>query len=79
MFPFWCNNSGGGVWTVDKVTEKKNQQRGVGMAITLLDMLPVANLLNIICLGMLFVVAKFGNQGLYCFVDINFKDPPHNH
>ena len=64
--------------TVDKVTDKQNLRQVVGMTINLLDALPVANLLNNTCPGIMFVASKFGNQYLNRFVGINTTAADHN-
>lgn len=74
--PFRCDDGGGGVRTVDEVTDKQNRWRVVGTTIALLDTLPVTNSINITRLGMLLLrlrlrtavrSATAGAQDLGCF------------
>ena len=71
----------GDVYKVSFDLEKKSSGESivVGMSLTLLDTLPVANSLNVSKKGMLFVASEFGDHGLYQFERIDFPDAPTNH
>ena len=65
----------GDVYKVTLQLDKGDKTKILGMNISLLDTLPVANALNISKLGLLFCAAEFGDHNLYEFnaIDIEGK------
>jgi splicing factor 3B subunit 3 len=66
----------GDVFKVTLDRNSKDKTKVTGMTVSLLDVLPVANALNVSKLGMLFVAAEFGDHALYQFERIDLPDAP---
>ena len=63
----------GDVFKVSIRLDKNDVTKVVGLTISLLDTLPLANSLNISKLGMLFLAAEFSDHSLYQFKEINIE------
>lgn len=66
----------GDVFKVMLQTDPADKTKVVGMTVSLLDVLPVANSMNVSKLGTLFVAAEFGDHMLYQFERIDLPDAP---
>lgn len=64
----------GDVYKVMLKMDPSDKTKVIGMTVSLLDTLPVANSLNISKLGMLFCSAEFGDHALYQFDRIDLPD-----
>lgn len=64
----------GDVYKITLKLDPANKTLVTGMALSLLDTLPVANALNVSKLGMLFVGAQVGDHHLYQFERIDLPD-----
>jgi len=66
----------GDVYKVTVQVDPEDKTKIVGLQACVLDVLPVANSLNVSKLGMLFVAAEFGDHSLYQFERIDLPDAP---
>ena len=64
----------GDVYKVAIRLDPNDKTKVVGITVSLLDTLPVANSLNVSKLGMLFVAAEFGDHSLYQFERIDVEE-----
>ena len=64
----------GDVYKVTVKLDPSDKSKVVGLVISVLDTLPVANSLNISKLGMLFIPAEFGDHALYQFERIDIEE-----
>jgi len=64
----------GDVYKVSIRLDAEDKTKVVGITVSLLDTLPVANSLNVSKLGMLFIPAEFGDHVLYQFERIDVED-----
>jgi splicing factor 3B subunit 3 len=71
-----AQNELGDVYKVTVAVDPVDKTKVVGITVALLDVLPVANSLNVSKLGMLFVAAEFGDHNLYQFDRIDLPDAP---
>jgi len=71
-----AQNEFGDVYKVDVKLNPEDKTKVVGLTVSFLDILPLANSLNVSKLGMLFVAAEFGDHNLYQFERIDIPDSP---
>jgi splicing factor 3B subunit 3 len=71
-----AQNELGDTYKVTVDVDPVDKTKVVGLSIALLDVLPVANSLNVSKKGMLFVAAEFGDHNLYQFERIEIPDAP---
>jgi splicing factor 3B subunit 3 len=71
-----AQNEMGDVYKVDIDVDPDDKAKVIGMTVSLLDVLPVANALNVSKLGFLFVAAEFGDHNVYRFERIDLPDVP---
>mmetsp|Transcript_10804 Transcript_10804/g.16593 ORF Transcript_10804/g.16593 Transcript_10804/m.16593 type:complete len:1302 (-) Transcript_10804:89-3994(-) len=71
-----AQNELGDVYKVDVRLDSSDKTKVIGLTVALLDVLPLANSLNVSKLGLLFVAAEFGDHHLYQFHRIDLPDAP---
>ena len=71
-----AQNELGDVFKVTLQVDASDKTKVTGMTVSLLDVLPISNSLNVSKLGMLFAAAEFGDHALYQFERIDLPEAP---